>query len=109
MLSRVVRDFEVLDERNLIIQGPGDTAYHVVLTLPANDIETELMIGVLDNDGDGRICPFGGDSIIVEGVLTQRVPIRSVERIDETDVEALQVQFGRIESADDAVTRIPIQ
>lgn len=107
IINRGVRDFETLDNRNLILHGPGSRAYHVVLTTPAIDLSREIRIGVLDNDG--RICPYGGDAIIIDGVIREQIPIRSIEALDPADVEALKVEFGLIEAADDAVSITEIE
>ncbi len=50
------------------------------------------MIGVYDRDG--QICPFGGDAIIVDGAIPDRVTIRSITALDEAELDAIYVQFG---------------
>jgi hypothetical protein len=98
VILRTVQDYDALDGDDLIIYGPARTAYHVVLVTPSNDIEGEFMIGIYD-DGDGRICPYGRDAIIIEGTMTEEIRIRSIESLDEAELEALQVEFGEIEAA----------
>lgn len=101
--NNTVRDFTTLDNRNLIIHGAGRRAYHVVLASPSFDIEHEYRIGIYDRDG--RVCPYGGDAIIVQGAITERISIRSIEAIDETQLENLLVRFGKQEAAsEDLVT-----
>ena len=107
IINRGIRDFETLDNQNLILFGPGNRAYHVILTTPSINLEGEFAIGVFDRDG--RICPFGGDAILVEGPLDERIPIRSIEAIDDLDVEALKVRFGKLEPPEDAVTVTDIE
>jgi hypothetical protein len=114
ILGGNVRDFTALDDRNLILYGPGNRPYHVVLTRPAIGLEREFSIGVYDADagfgGIGRICPYGGDAIIVEGPFTERITIRSIEQMDDTGVEALMVRFGKAEpTSDDDLTVTEIQ
>jgi len=53
-------------------------------------LERNAAIGLFDRDG--LICP--GDSIIARNVLPDRVPIRSVRRLTDDELEALYVQFG---------------
>ena len=103
MFSRSVRDFTALDNQNLIIYAPRSRPHHVVLTTPTLSLESEFAIGVRDGDGDGRICSFGRDRIIIDGVLVEEVQIRSIEQIDELDVEALRIEFGLDEPAESAV------
>ena len=107
IINRGVRDFDMLDERNLIIYGIGRTPYHVVLATPSLNISNEYAIGILDEDG--RICPYGGDAIIIDGPIREVISIRSIEAIDREDVELLKVQFGVIEAAGDAVTITEIE
>jgi hypothetical protein len=107
IVNRGVRDYDVLDDQNLIIYGPGSSAFHVEMTTPSNNLRSEIAVGILDNDG--RICPYGGDAILVDGPIPERIPIRSIEALDEADVEALMVRYGVIEAAGDAVTVTQIQ
>jgi hypothetical protein len=102
IMIRTINDFDALDGNDLVIYGPGDTAYHVVLASPSNQIESEIAIGVED-DGDGRLCPYGLDSIIVEGNMFEKIRIRSIESLDEEELEILLVEFGEIEAADPPV------
>jgi Family of unknown function (DUF6491) len=98
-----VRGYATLDDENLILYGPGRRAYHVVLATPSFDLEHEYQIGILDRDG--RICPFGGDAIIVQGPITERIPIRSIRALSDDEEFALKVSFGKEEAApEDLVT-----
>jgi hypothetical protein len=103
MFSRGIRDYRALDNRNLIVYGMGRRPYHVVLASRSMNVEHEFTIGVYD-DGDGRVCPYGRDAILIDGVIPERIQIRSIEEITADEVEALEVEYGLVESADDAVT-----
>ena len=110
ILSRTIRDFTTLDERNLILDAPGSRAYHVVLATPSFSLESEYTIGLIDRDGDGRICPYGRDRVLIDGPLREQVSIRSIEQITEDEVEALRVRFSLEEAApDDSVTVTEIE
>ena len=102
ILIQTISDYDALDADDLVIYGPANTAYHVVLASPSNAIEGEFAIGVRD-DGDGRLCPYGLDSIIVEGPLIEQIRIRSIDSIDENELEALLIKFGEIEATGPAV------
>jgi hypothetical protein len=102
IMIRTISDYDALDSNDLVIYGPADTAYHVVLASPSNDIEHEFMIEVVD-DGDGRLCPYGLDSIIVEGTIVEQIRVRSIESLDEGELEILLVEFGELEAADPPV------
>lgn len=98
-----IRDFTMLDDRNIILYGPGRRGYHVVLATPSMNIRSEFSIGILDRDGDDRICPYGGDSVLVDGPIRERIPIREIEALDDVGIEALLVEFGKAESGDAAI------
>jgi len=103
IFSSGVRDYATLDDQNLILYGPGRRAYHVVLVMPSFDLEHEYQIGIFDRDG--RICPFGGDAIIIQGPITERIPIRSIRALSEDEEFALKASFGKEEAApEDLVT-----
>lgn len=105
---RGVRDYKALDERNLIVYGVGRRPYHVVLASPSTNLEHEFTIAIYD-DGDGRICPYGRDAVLIDGPIPDRIQIRSIEAIDDNQVEALEVEYGLIEPAEDAVSISEIQ
>ncbi len=45
-------------------------------------------------DRDGRLCPYGGDAVIIDGAFPERVPIRGITRLSESDLEVLYADFG---------------
>ena len=90
---RTISDYNALDANDLVIYGPADSAYHVVLASPSIGIEDEFAIGVYD-DGDGRICPYGRDAILIDGPLDEEIRIRSIESLEPAELEALLVEFG---------------
>lgn len=92
MFAVSLRDWRPLDNENLILFQSGRQAYHVELFRPAIGLTRDIMIGVYDRDG--RICPYGGDAIIVDGPMPDRIPIRAMRRVSENELDALYVEFG---------------
>ena len=92
MFAVSVRDWRPLDDENLILFETRRRAYHVELVRPAFGLRSDVTIGVYDRDG--RICPYGGDAIIVDGGILDRIPIRSMRRVRDGELDALYVQFG---------------
>lgn len=90
MFAVSLRDWRPLDNENLILFQSGRRAFHVELFRPAIGLTRDIMIGVYDRDG--RICT--GDAIIVDGVMPDRIPIRSMRRLSEGQLDALYVEFG---------------
>jgi hypothetical protein len=102
--SRGARDFTHLDDQNLIVYGVGRDAYQIELVTPSMNLRSEFRLGILDRDGDGRICPYGRDVLLVDGPLAERIQIRSIRHLTPEDVEAVKVEYGIIEPAEGTVT-----
>lgn len=108
MINRGIRDYDVLDAQNLIIYGSGGNAYHVELVTPANDLDTEISIGIFD-DNDGRICPYGRDAILIGGPIPQRIQMRSIQMVNDDELDSLLIRFGVIEDTGDPIPAIQVQ
>ncbi len=46
------------------------------------------------SDRDGRICPYGGDAIVLSGMMPEQITISSIRRLDEGQLEDVYRQFG---------------
>jgi Family of unknown function (DUF6491) len=92
MFARTLRDWRPLDDENLLLFGPGHTAYLVQLVRPIVGLSFNIMIGVYDRDGS--ICPYGGDAIVIRGPMPERVSIRSMQRLDDAGLDDVYVRFG---------------
>jgi hypothetical protein len=92
LLARTLRDWRPLDDENLLLFGAGRRAYLVELFRPAMSLGFNVMIGVYDRDG--RICPYGGDAIVVDGPMPERIPIRSIRRLSDDELDEVYVRFG---------------
>ena len=90
--ARALSDWRSLDNSNLILFASGRRPYHVELTRPAMSLSSNIQIGVYDRDG--RICPFGGDAIIVDGFMPERITIRSIRQLTEDQLLEVYQQFG---------------
>jgi hypothetical protein len=85
-------DWRPLDDRHLIMFAPRRRPYLVELARPVPGLSYEYMIGVYDRDG--QICPYGGDSIIVDGLFREQVRIVSMRRLSEDEVDDVLTEFG---------------
>jgi hypothetical protein len=92
MFARLLRDWRPLDDEHLLLFGPGHTAYLVQLVRPAFDLSFNDFIGVYDRDGS--ICPFGGDAVVIRGPMPERISIRSMQRLDDAQLDEVYVRFG---------------
>jgi len=90
--ASTLRDWRPLDDQNLILFANGRRPYHVELVRPAMALSFNVMIGVYDRDG--RVCPYGGDAIIVDGFMPERIAIRSMRRLTDAQLDEVYVEFG---------------
>jgi hypothetical protein len=90
--ARTLSDWRPLDPRNLLVFAAGRQPYHVQLATPSRSLNFEDAIGFYDRDG--RICPYGGDAVVVNGLIPDRIPIASIRRLSEGELEALYAEFG---------------
>jgi hypothetical protein len=91
VFTRSIFDWRAIDdERILIRETAGDNhAYLVVLASPSFNLQSADSIAFADGNGDGRLCSFGGDAVLVPGSLGERRLIASIKRLTEAEAKAL--------------------
>jgi hypothetical protein len=90
-----IRDYQVLDESNLIVTASQKKKYHIELGRPAFGLGSTWGIGF--SSATNRICA-GFSSIVVEGSFEpESVRIYGIRQLDEFEYENLLVQFGKKE------------
>lgn len=94
---RTVRDYRALDDRNLLIYGPGDRAYYVTLFRPSFELRSSFQMGF--ESRDDYLCPYGGDAVVVGGLRPEEIGIRSISRVSEEQEQQLLVRYGKKEPA----------
>jgi hypothetical protein len=90
--ARSISDWRPLDNRNLVVFTGARRSFHVQLAMRSMSLRFEDTIAFTDRDG--RICPFGGDSIVVNGIMPDRIPIASIRRLTEAQLEELYRSYG---------------
>ncbi len=90
--ARAVSDWRALDNRNLLVFTGRRSPYHVELSSPSMRLRSQETIAF--SDRSGRICPFGGDAVIVGGPFPERLTISSIRRLSEGELEEVYLQFG---------------
>jgi hypothetical protein len=108
IFSRTVDDFEIIDNRTLVVYAPTRKAPYIVeLFFPEPGLKFEHTLGFQDRNADGRICAYGGDAILVQGPISNRITISSISRVDPEQVKQLKVAAQEKKST--AKTTMPAQ
>ncbi|HUQ52462.1 MAG TPA: DUF6491 family protein [Gammaproteobacteria bacterium] len=94
--TSLIRDWDALDERNLIVYESGRRPYHVELTQSCFGLDFSEMLGFYDRRGDGRICGYGLDRVIVERAIPESCSVAAVDELTDEQAVALK---ERAESA----------
>ena len=87
--TSLIQDWDALDERNLIVYA-SRRPYHVELAQTCFGLDFETMIGLYDRRGDGRICGFGLDRVIVDRAIPEGCSIAAVDELTDEQAEDLK-------------------
>jgi hypothetical protein len=98
ILIPTIRDYRTLDDRNLLIYGPANRAYFVTLFRPSFELRSSFQMGF--SSRDDRLCPYGGDAIVVGSLNPEEIAIQSISRVTDEQVDQLLVRFGKKEPAE---------
>jgi len=91
-----IRNYEVLDESNLIITAGVKRKYHVVLANRAFGLRSTWQIGFRSTTG--RICANSAELIFDDGLVGPGgVHLRSIRELSPDDLDALLIRFGKKE------------
>jgi len=90
--ANAMTDWRPLDSMNLVVFTGRRQPYHVQLSMRSMSLRYEDTIAFTDRDG--RICAHGGDSIVINGDMPDRISIASVRRLNETQLEDLYRSYG---------------
>jgi hypothetical protein len=88
-----IRDYAVLDDRNLIVRAGPNRRYHVELSWPAFGLATTWQIGF--DSRTGRICPGFSSLLVNDGMSVEKVGIRSIRQLDDQLHDELLIRFGK--------------
>ena len=90
--AAAVSNWRALDDRNLIVWAGRRNPHHVQLSMRSTNLRSQETIAFADRDG--RICAYGGDAIIINGMMPDQISIASVRRLSEGELEEVYIQFG---------------
>ena len=94
--QRSIRDYQVLDDRNLIVSAGANRKYHAVLSRRAIGLRSNWSIGFVSQTG--RICSGWGEVLVDDGFnRKETIRLSSVRELSPEELDALLVQFGKKE------------
>lgn len=85
----------VLDQKNLVVWGPGRQAYEVSLFFPLPELPFSESLAFIDGDHNGMICGDSFDKIAIPNQPTANIPssIESMRRVDDAQLLALAEKY----------------
>lgn len=96
ILQSSIRDYQVLDDSNLVIRAGAKRQYHVELTRRAYGLRSSWNIGF--RSPTGRLCGGFGDVIVDDGFdRTEAIRIRSIRALDADQLDDILVKYGKKE------------
>lgn len=87
-----VRDYRVLDDKNLVVTSTRKQKYHIRLSHAAFGLSSAWGIGFTSRTG--QVCP-GSEIVVSDGFDPEAARIYSIRAIDETEYEHLLVRHGK--------------
>ena len=98
ILIRTIRDYTPLSRDSLLIHASGKRSYFVRLFTPSFGLNSSFQLATKSRDD--RLCPYGGDSIIVDRTAWGEARIQSISRVNPDQVEQILIHYGKIEPGD---------
>jgi len=91
-----IRDYQVLDESNLIVTASVKRKYHLELSRRAFGLRSTWQIGF--RSPVNRICTGSGELVVDDGFgRTDSIHIRSVRELGPDELDELLIRFGKKE------------
>jgi hypothetical protein len=95
IFAGTINDWRGLDSRNLVIWAPNNhVAYHVTLGFALTDLRSTETLGIVDGNGDGRLCGYGMDQLVVtSGPYPEKATITGMTKLDDAGLAELGEQY----------------
>ena len=95
---RTIRDYTPLSRDSLLIHAMGKRSYYVRLFTPQFGMKSSFQLATRSRDD--RLCPFGGDALIVGSFGGEEARIRAISRLTAEQVEQVLIRYGKKEPID---------
>ena len=87
-----IRDYQVLNESNLIVAAAGSRKYHMTLSRPAYGLRSTWRLGF--SGSSGRICGGFGEIYYDQGFGVEKIRIQTIVPLGPDEEDMLLVNFG---------------
>lgn len=85
---RSLDSWQALDDWSLVVwTAAGRTPYLVTLLRPAPSLRSAFTIGFEDANGDGMICSYGRDALLLDDPVVGSATISSIRPLSEAQLE----------------------
>jgi hypothetical protein len=89
-----IRDYQVLDDSNLIVTASAKRKYHIELSRRAFGLRSNWEIGF--KSPAGRVCSGSGEVVVGDGFgRMESIRLASVRQVNPDELDELLVQFGK--------------
>lgn len=93
-----IRDYEVLDDGNLIVNTGVKRKYHVALVRRGFGLRSSWRIGFKSRSP--QVCPGFSELVFDDGTGVQSIQVRSIRALTPEEYDDLLVRFGKKEPED---------
>jgi hypothetical protein len=90
-----IRDYQVLDDSNLIVTASVKRKYHLVLSRRAFGLRSSWKIGF--RSSTGMLCGNSSELVFDEGFGTDSIRIASIRELGPEELDELLIRFGKKE------------
>ena len=91
-----IRDYRVLDDKNLVVTASARRKYHIELVRRAFGLRSSWQVGF--SSPTSRICPDFGEVIVDDNTgRLEAIRIASIREVSPEELEELLVRFGKKE------------
>ncbi len=96
ILEGTIRDYHVLDDKNLVVTASARRKYHIELTRRAFGLRSSWSLGF--RSPTSRICPAFGEVIVDDNTgRFEAIRISSIRALSPEEYDELLVHFGKKE------------
>ncbi len=93
IFESTIRDYQVLDDRNLIVTAAGRRSYHVELSRRAYGLRSSWAIGFVSPTGS--ICSTSSIQVDDGFGRQEKIRLSSVRALSPEELDAMLVQYGK--------------